>query len=73
MNADTKAQLQKVDGMDVIDVAPEGATVLFGPYYLDEIPLLIRTARQMRERSKHCIAPSPDGEGLSIFTKVSKP
>lgn len=72
MNADIKAQLQKVDGMEVMDVAPVGATILFGTFYRDELGLLIRTARELRERSKHVIAPTPDGEGFAIFNKPAK-
>ncbi len=67
MTADIKAQLEKIDGVDVLDAAPKGAKLLFGRFYRDELELLIRTARGLRDRSKHLIAPV--GDGFGIFSK----
>lgn len=69
MTADIKAQLEKVDGVELLDEAPEGVKPTFAPFYRDEIALLIRTARGLRDRHKYCIAPLPDGEGLGIYAK----
>jgi hypothetical protein len=69
----TENPIPEIPGIDLLPKAERGARPLAGPFYSDQIELLVRAARKFRDRARPGrIFIAPEGIGFTIFRRGSK-
>lgn len=62
-----------IPGVAHLDKPERGSRPLVGPFYTDQIELLVSAAQAARDRSKPgMIFVAPTGEGFTIYRRASK-
>jgi hypothetical protein len=74
MNKHTTPQaIPDVPGVDHLPHPERGARPMAGPFYRDQVDLLLRSARQIRDRAQPGrIFIAPEGVGFTIFRRAAR-
>ena len=60
----------KIPGVDLLPEPEEQSRRFAGPFYVDQIEMLVATARVVRDRARQGVVfIAPDGIGFSIFKR----
>lgn len=69
----TTSPVPTIPGVDQLPEPEAGARSLAGPFYTDQIEMLVEMARAARDRAKQGrIFISPEGDGFTIYRRAAK-
>ena len=73
MKATNQSELPEIPGIEQMSAPESGARAFAGPYYVDQIDMLVETARKIRDSNKPGVVfIAPDGVGFTIYKRTAK-
>ncbi len=60
----------EIDGVEQCAEVPRGAKAMAGPFWADQIEMLVAAARTFRERTKGLLCIAPERGGFTIYRKA---
>lgn len=62
--------IPEIAGVEQCAEVPQGAKAVAGPFWRDQLELLVSTARTLRDRSRSLLCIAPEGDGFTIYRKA---